>query len=246
MQELKGTVTRAETFGIFVRLDDSNVTGLVHVSEISGKFVKNVPAEYPPGRKVKAVVLSIDAEKGRLALGMKAKYFTDEAPTDEAVGKEAEESVQASDIRGKSMDIDVETALLAAYDESDDGDGSDGMAEEDLSETSASDDEVVDVAEAGNHDEEEDSQGTSMDVDVVEKSQEDDTDDSQLQSHQASPKADPYGYRAAHFSAACDMQGTKLFVGMGTRHTATCNLCSGGMRCSSLPRSWWRKLWWRR
>ena len=149
VQELKGTVIRAESYGIFVRLDDSNVTGLVHVSEISGKFVKNVPAEYPPGRKVKAAVLSIDAEKGRLALGMKAKCFTDEAPADEV---EAEEHEQAPDTGHKSMDIDVENALLAAYDESDDNDDGEGMDKEDLSETDASGDEMVDAAEAGSHD----------------------------------------------------------------------------------------------
>lgn len=190
VQELKGTVTRAEAFGIFVQLDESNVTGLVHVSELSGKFVKNVPAEYPVGRKVKAVVLSIDTEKGRLALGMKAKYFTDGAQDGKTEAGEAGEDVDPADTGRKMMDIDVENALLAAYDESDDEDS--GMDKEDHTEAGGTDEEMHDAMEG----EEEEEDSDEAPADAAGASEADESDDDQMEKPDL--KADPYGYAAVH------------------------------------------------
>lgn len=197
MQELKGTVTRAEAFGIFVQLDESNVTGLVHVSELSGKFVKNVPAEYPVGRKVKAVVLSIDTEKGRLALGMKAKYFTDGAQDGKTEAGEAGKDTDPADTGRKMMNIDVENALLAAYDESDDEDS--GVDKEDHTEADGIDEEMHDAIEASSQGEEEEEDSDEAPVNAAEAagtSEADESDDEQTE--QPDLKADPYWYAAVH------------------------------------------------
>jgi len=48
-----GVVTRVETYGVFVRIDNSEISGLAHVSECSDTYVKNVFDLYNPGDMVK-------------------------------------------------------------------------------------------------------------------------------------------------------------------------------------------------
>ncbi|MFH2048618.1 MAG: S1 RNA-binding domain-containing protein, partial [bacterium] len=46
--------------------------GLVHISELADKFIKNPTDIVKTGQKVKVKVLSIDIERKRIALSMKA------------------------------------------------------------------------------------------------------------------------------------------------------------------------------
>lgn len=39
---VRGKIKRLEAFGAFVQLDNSNLSGLAHISEISDDFVKNL------------------------------------------------------------------------------------------------------------------------------------------------------------------------------------------------------------
>lgn len=54
-----GTVTGVEDYGIFVSFDE-NSCGLVHISEISESFVKNVSDYASIGDSLTAKVLSVD------------------------------------------------------------------------------------------------------------------------------------------------------------------------------------------
>lgn len=48
-----GVVTRVESYGVFVRIDNSDISGLAHVSECSDTYVKNLYDLYNPGDMVK-------------------------------------------------------------------------------------------------------------------------------------------------------------------------------------------------
>lgn len=48
-----GVVTRVESYGVFVRIDNSDISGLAHVSECSDTYVKNLFDLYNPGDMVK-------------------------------------------------------------------------------------------------------------------------------------------------------------------------------------------------
>ena len=67
---LNGTVRNIMDFGMFV---DINVhqDGLVHISEVANKFVKNISELYSIGDVVKVKVLSVDVEKKRIGLSIK-------------------------------------------------------------------------------------------------------------------------------------------------------------------------------
>ncbi|MBN2654866.1 MAG: 30S ribosomal protein S1 [Nitrospirae bacterium] len=69
--EIKGKVKTITDFGAFVRLSEG-VDGLVHISDLSWtKHVKHPSDVLKKGQRVDAVILSIDPEKERMALGIK-------------------------------------------------------------------------------------------------------------------------------------------------------------------------------
>lgn len=65
-----GTVTGLENYGIFVDLDD-NYTGLIHISEVSDKFVSNLKDYVDLGEKINVSIIDIDEENKKLKLSIK-------------------------------------------------------------------------------------------------------------------------------------------------------------------------------
>src|SRR5699024_9031014 len=68
---LEGTVKRLTSFGAFVEVFPG-VEGLVHISQISHKHIATPNEVLTSGETVKAKVLSVDGERHRLALSIKA------------------------------------------------------------------------------------------------------------------------------------------------------------------------------
>lgn len=64
-----GTVTGVMPFGVFVDIGEGE-SGLVHISEISSKYVKDINEFIKKGDKVRAKVIKID-ENGKLSLSIK-------------------------------------------------------------------------------------------------------------------------------------------------------------------------------
>ena len=68
-----GTVTRLADFGAFVRLEDW-VEGLVHISELSTRQVKNVSECVYVNQQVRVMILDIDPQKRRISLSYKKAF----------------------------------------------------------------------------------------------------------------------------------------------------------------------------
>ena len=95
-QFIEGTVQRLTNSGAFV--DVGGVDGLIHISELSWNRVKHPSDVVSPGEKVKVLVLKIDEEKNRIALGLKQ---TTQKPWDTFV-----ETVQVGDdVKGTVVNI---------------------------------------------------------------------------------------------------------------------------------------------
>jgi general stress protein 13 len=71
-----GKVTGIEKYGFFVSIDD-NVAGLVHISEISGSFVRNVSDYAEVDEVVKAKIIDVDPSNTRLKLSVKNLEYRD-------------------------------------------------------------------------------------------------------------------------------------------------------------------------
>ena len=66
---VEGKVTGLTDFGAFVELEGGS-TGMVHISEVSASYVKNIRDHLKEGQSVKVKVISID-DNGRINLSIK-------------------------------------------------------------------------------------------------------------------------------------------------------------------------------
>lgn len=75
-QVVEGKVTGIQPYGAFVALDE-NTQGLVHISEITHGFVKDIHDHVSVGDEVKVKILDVDEENKKVSLSIRA---TEEAP----------------------------------------------------------------------------------------------------------------------------------------------------------------------
>ena len=66
---LEGKVTGITNFGAFIELPDKT-TGMVHISEVSSSFIKDIHEKVSEGDVVKVKVIDIN-DKGKVALSIK-------------------------------------------------------------------------------------------------------------------------------------------------------------------------------
>lgn len=108
-QVVSGRVKVVMEYGVFIEVDGAaNVSGLCHRSEIADGVVQDVSKLYAVGDPVKAKILRVDGEKGRLNFGLKASYFADEDSEDDGSegGVGLDESVSGEDESGDGSDDD--------------------------------------------------------------------------------------------------------------------------------------------
>lgn len=67
---VKGCVTGIENYGIFVSFDEY-YSGLIHISEISNNFVRNINDYVNIGETIKVKILEVDHETSQLKLSIK-------------------------------------------------------------------------------------------------------------------------------------------------------------------------------
>ncbi len=88
-QQIRGKVTRVESFGAFVDLG-GGIEGLVHVSNISRRRVEDAKAVLAQGQEVQAVIAEIKDGGKRIGLSMKA---LEPDPWETATSRYAQDSV---------------------------------------------------------------------------------------------------------------------------------------------------------
>jgi translation initiation factor 2 subunit 1 len=65
------TVQEVTDFGAYVKLDESDKRGLLHISEISSSWIRNIRDFIREGQKVVLKVLRVDIEKGHIDLSLR-------------------------------------------------------------------------------------------------------------------------------------------------------------------------------
>ncbi|MED3624545.1 S1 domain-containing post-transcriptional regulator GSP13 [Neobacillus thermocopriae] len=91
---ITGKVTGIQPYGAFVALDE-NTQGLVHISEITYGYVKDIHDHLKVGDEIKVKILSVDEEAGKIGLSIKA---TEEPPVQQAVRSRKPRKRQAAAI----------------------------------------------------------------------------------------------------------------------------------------------------
>lgn len=77
--KLPGIVTNVTAFGAFVDVG-VHQDGLVHISHLSDKFIKDPKEAVTVAQKVMATVVEVDVERKRIGLSMKSNPFADQVP----------------------------------------------------------------------------------------------------------------------------------------------------------------------
>lgn len=69
---LKGKVTGIQSFGAFVALEGENTQGLVHISEVSNTYVKDINEFLQVGQEVEVKVIKVDEASNKISLSIRA------------------------------------------------------------------------------------------------------------------------------------------------------------------------------
>lgn len=69
-QIVLGTVTNVKPYALFLEFEDG-VTGLLHISEISDSFIRDIERYGSKGDQMKVVIVSIDENNGFLRVSYK-------------------------------------------------------------------------------------------------------------------------------------------------------------------------------
>jgi ribosomal protein S1 len=84
---VKGTVSRLMEFGAFVKLEPG-VEGLIHISELAHNRIWRPSDAVSEGQEVKVKVLSVDVERQRISLSLKALADRPKKPGEDKVADE--------------------------------------------------------------------------------------------------------------------------------------------------------------
>lgn len=90
---LEGKVTGIQPYGAFVALDDET-QGLVHISEVTHGYVKDINDYLAVGDNVQVKILNVDAENNKISLSIRA---TQEPPKNRPESNTKNNTVKQSD-----------------------------------------------------------------------------------------------------------------------------------------------------
>ncbi len=65
-QLVEGKVSSIKPFGVFI--DMEGISGLLHIKQVSQKYIENLSQVFSPGQIVKAMVIDLDESRGRISL----------------------------------------------------------------------------------------------------------------------------------------------------------------------------------
>jgi rRNA biogenesis protein RRP5 len=193
-QIVKGHVKSIQAFGIFVRIKDSELDGLCHISEVTSEYVKDLGKLYSSGDKVKAKIIKLDKTKKTISLGMKESHFEgveDEDDDDDSDAEGPGGKVQDSGSEGMSDDDDDDDGM-----DEDDGEDDDQDDEDDDDDDDDDDDEDVEMSGIGGKKVKKGGNAMEMDSDESESESGDDDDDGIGKTTTAGFEWDGFGSKA--------------------------------------------------
>lgn len=160
-QVVDAIVKKVEPYGIFLRINGSDVSGLCHKSQISDSKTHNVEkalAGFRAGDSVRAVVTDVDEEKGRLNFTIKPSAFG-ETVEDEDMSGDEEEAAEEDD-EEEEGDVD------AGEEDDEDMEDDENDVDEDEEEESGDELDIEDGDEDDDEDDNENEEDEDEDVEV--------------------------------------------------------------------------------
>jgi general stress protein 13 len=114
-QVLKGKVTGIQSFGAFVALEgEAGTQGLVHISEVSNTYVKDINEFLTVGQEVEVKVIKLDEASKKISLSIRALLPSEKEPEPLPEGESAEELVYEVSETGEASGVLPEEDAPAA------------------------------------------------------------------------------------------------------------------------------------
>lgn len=105
-----GTVVKVNPFSAFVSLEEyGKKEGMIHISEVARKWVKDIRDFVKKGKKVVVLVLNVDKEKGHITLSLKRVRKYDAEEKMRKYKREQKSEKMLSEV-AKEMNVDLEKA----------------------------------------------------------------------------------------------------------------------------------------
>ncbi|OQS07493.1 rRNA biogenesis protein rrp5 [Thraustotheca clavata] len=124
-QNVKGTISSIQPYGVFIKVENSTLSGLCHISEVTDSKVTSLDSVFTIGDYVKAKVLMI--EKRRISLGLKPSYFENDESSSEEESDDEDENVDMENNDEEALEEEQDVDMEAQSDDEDENDN----AEED-------------------------------------------------------------------------------------------------------------------
>mmetsp|Transcript_17233 Transcript_17233/g.39411 ORF Transcript_17233/g.39411 Transcript_17233/m.39411 type:complete len:1860 (-) Transcript_17233:238-5817(-) len=109
---VKGVVATKKEYGLFIKISNSNIRALAHISELSDSNSVSIDS-FQVGQKLRAKVMK--TENGRLSLGLKQSYFEQ----DDEEGSEDDDQEEEEEEEERNDSASMGPGLLEAMEESD-------------------------------------------------------------------------------------------------------------------------------
>jgi small subunit ribosomal protein S1 len=102
-----GTITNITDFGLFVEVEEG-IEGLVHVSEMSRKKIKNPKEAFNEGDQIEAKVIHVSADERRLGLSLKQQEEVERRKEFRSQGSSTMTGSNLGDLIRQKMEEDAE------------------------------------------------------------------------------------------------------------------------------------------
>ncbi|MBN1937569.1 MAG: 30S ribosomal protein S1 [Anaerolineae bacterium] len=113
-QLVEGTITKLVKFGVFARLSEDDIEGLIHISELSNEHIAHPKEVVKEGDVVTLRVIRIDPERRRIGLSMKrvdsAEYLNQD--WQEEILEQDESEDEALDFEDESCNLDDQNEIV--------------------------------------------------------------------------------------------------------------------------------------
>ena len=103
------TVTNIQFHSVFVKLDEFDVSGMIHISEVSPGRIKNLREFVQEGKKIVCKVLRIDREKGHIDLSLRRVSESQRRAKMESLRQDA---IARSLVKQASVPLKIEPEVL--------------------------------------------------------------------------------------------------------------------------------------
>lgn len=169
--KVKGFIKSIAEYGVFVQIQDTNLSGLAHKSQLSDDSNQaNALKAFSIGDRVKAYVLKVDKQNRKISFGLKPSLFDEEdfVDSENEEGKEEEHTSDEEEGEENDSDDDAEMDASALLND-DDSD------EELLRVVRGSDDEVESTSDEDDSDNDEDGSASDEDDEMMENLHDDES-----------------------------------------------------------------------